>query len=177
MNKIDYFMLSIFIFLFFKQKTAYEMRISGWSSDVCSSDLIGQQGQELYNTERKPTPEGLAGLPGDYGQMRPGTPQLGPPLPGDLGGPILERQRQLGITPGPSMDDQAALAERQRLAQQAQKARQAGGFFTIATRPAPAATARAGTGTDVSPAGDTPPPRERRAASGVGNEWTEGDER
>src|SRR3546814_2644924 len=30
----------IFIFFFFKQKTAYEMRISDWSSDVCSSDLI-----------------------------------------------------------------------------------------------------------------------------------------
>src|SRR3546814_2245123 len=28
-----------FFFLFFKQKTAYEMRISDWSSDVCSSDL------------------------------------------------------------------------------------------------------------------------------------------
>src|SRR3546814_4316357 len=27
---------------FFKQKTAYEMRISDWSSDVCSSDLFGQ---------------------------------------------------------------------------------------------------------------------------------------
>src|SRR3546814_1731917 len=27
-------------FLFFKQKTAYEMRISDWSSDVCSSDLV-----------------------------------------------------------------------------------------------------------------------------------------
>src|SRR3546814_10292936 len=27
------------VFLFFKQKTAYEMRISDWSSDVCSSDL------------------------------------------------------------------------------------------------------------------------------------------
>src|SRR3546814_1310283 len=32
--------LSLFVFfLFFKQKTAYEMRISDWSSDVCSSDL------------------------------------------------------------------------------------------------------------------------------------------
>src|SRR3546814_18720954 len=30
-----------FIFFFFKQKTAYEMRISDWSSDVCSSDLLG----------------------------------------------------------------------------------------------------------------------------------------
>src|SRR3546814_1663237 len=29
-----------FFFFFFKQKTAYEMRISDWSSDVCSSDLV-----------------------------------------------------------------------------------------------------------------------------------------
>src|SRR3546814_5232369 len=29
------------LFFFFKQKTAYEMRISDWSSDVCSSDLSG----------------------------------------------------------------------------------------------------------------------------------------
>src|SRR3546814_10603978 len=29
------------MFFFFKQKTAYEMRISDWSSDVCSSDLAG----------------------------------------------------------------------------------------------------------------------------------------
>src|SRR3546814_6267537 len=33
------FMLSVYFFFFFKQKTAYEMRISDWSSDVCSSDL------------------------------------------------------------------------------------------------------------------------------------------
>src|SRR3546814_7355541 len=32
---------------FFKQKTSYEMRISDWSSDVCSSDLINERGQEL----------------------------------------------------------------------------------------------------------------------------------
>src|SRR3546814_3797457 len=29
----------VYLFFFFKQKTAYEMRISDWSSDVCSSDL------------------------------------------------------------------------------------------------------------------------------------------
>src|SRR3546814_13996940 len=33
----------VFVFFFFKQKTAYEMRISDWSSDVCSSDLIGMR--------------------------------------------------------------------------------------------------------------------------------------
>src|SRR3546814_7572974 len=32
-----------FLFFFFKQKTAYEMRISDWSSDVCSSDLKHSQ--------------------------------------------------------------------------------------------------------------------------------------
>src|SRR3546814_2770117 len=35
-----------FIFFFFKQKTAYEMRISDWSSDVCSSDLGYRQGAD-----------------------------------------------------------------------------------------------------------------------------------
>src|SRR3546814_4693622 len=33
-------MCCVLCFFFFKQKTAYEMRISDWSSDVCSSDLI-----------------------------------------------------------------------------------------------------------------------------------------
>src|SRR3546814_10794254 len=32
-------MLCVYCFFFFKQKTAYEMRIGDWSSDVCSSDL------------------------------------------------------------------------------------------------------------------------------------------
>src|SRR3546814_9825159 len=37
-----YYIVYVFVlFFFFKQKTAYEMRISDWSSDVCSSDLIG----------------------------------------------------------------------------------------------------------------------------------------
>src|SRR3546814_10044346 len=38
---IEYMVTLVFFFgfFFFKQKTAYEMRISDWSSDVCSSDL------------------------------------------------------------------------------------------------------------------------------------------
>src|SRR3546814_11103099 len=39
---------------FFKQKTAYEMRISDWSSDVCSSDLDGRQwliGEDLTEAD------------------------------------------------------------------------------------------------------------------------------
>src|SRR3546814_6143979 len=34
-------MFTLVCFFLFKQKTAYEMRISDWSSDVCSSDLLG----------------------------------------------------------------------------------------------------------------------------------------
>src|SRR3546814_8728339 len=36
------------IFFFFKQKTAYEMRISDWSSDVCSSDLPPRAHPRIY---------------------------------------------------------------------------------------------------------------------------------
>src|SRR3546814_1575623 len=42
----------ILIVFFFKQKTAYEMRISDWSSDVCSSDLRGQRLDEMEKLTR-----------------------------------------------------------------------------------------------------------------------------
>src|SRR3546814_15979945 len=41
----------VFIFFFFKQKTAYEMRISDWSSDVCSSDLDGLRDTGFKNAD------------------------------------------------------------------------------------------------------------------------------
>src|SRR3546814_1945365 len=40
------------LIFFFKQKTAYEMRISDWSSDVCSSDLHGRQSCHLEAAAR-----------------------------------------------------------------------------------------------------------------------------
>src|SRR3546814_3241596 len=53
--------LSVCIFFFFKQKTAYEMRISDWSSDVCSSDLglcrsyaAAQRGRAVGNDDYRP---------------------------------------------------------------------------------------------------------------------------
>src|SRR3546814_6781661 len=48
----DVFVISycVFTIFFFKQKTAYEMRISDWSSDVCSSDLRKRQ---LIDFDRK----------------------------------------------------------------------------------------------------------------------------
>ena len=95
-----------------------------------------QQPHELYSTDQKSAPDGLSGLPKDYGEIKQGTPVLGPPLPGDLGPPILERQKQLGLAPGvpESEADRDAEAERQRLAQQARAAKEAGVFFQIANR-------------------------------------------
>src|SRR3546814_3867630 len=44
--------MCIVVFFFFKQKTAYEMRISDWSSDVCSSDLRKQpSGLNIWTCE------------------------------------------------------------------------------------------------------------------------------
>src|SRR3546814_7657188 len=42
--------LDCLFFVFFKQKTAYEMRISDWSSDVCSSDLHSYRARRIEGT-------------------------------------------------------------------------------------------------------------------------------
>src|SRR3546814_6249499 len=48
-----FYVIFILVFFFFKQKTAYEMRISDWSSDVCSSELLGRPPPEAQaDTER-----------------------------------------------------------------------------------------------------------------------------
>src|SRR3546814_6579583 len=44
----------MFFFFFFKQKTAYEMRISDWSSDVCSSDLVSVPFRAYSRREPEP---------------------------------------------------------------------------------------------------------------------------
>src|SRR3546814_12909409 len=63
-------------FLFFKQKTAYEMRISDWSSDVCSSDLLSvpttserRRGLPSTNTgsTRAPLRRAISASVGDHG--------------------------------------------------------------------------------------------------------------
>src|SRR3546814_6616150 len=45
-------MSSFLILFFFKQKTAYEMRISDWSSDVCSSDLPERSSKDATHEQR-----------------------------------------------------------------------------------------------------------------------------
>src|SRR3546814_2504496 len=63
-------------FFFFKQKTAYEMRISDWSSDVCSSDLLRAPGSRAdHRLAAQPRrPWSFWGLPGAAGRSRPHLP-------------------------------------------------------------------------------------------------------
>src|SRR3546814_4763954 len=47
------FVICVLFFFFFKQKTAYEMRISDWSSDVCSSDLVDIDAVDLLDRRQQ----------------------------------------------------------------------------------------------------------------------------
>ena len=74
-----------------------------------------QSGQELLSTQNRPSAEGLAGLPKDYTGLPRQAPTLGPPLPGDLGKPILNAGAAPNtVTPDP---------EAQRRAQELEAAR------------------------------------------------------
>lgn len=90
--------------------------------------------EELYNTGSTAVADGLAGAPRDYNQV----PKLGPPLPGDLGRPILDAQRRGDIaalppvatppaTTNPAVN--AAEAARQRAEQEREAARGSRLFF------------------------------------------------
>ena len=98
-------------------------------------------GSELYNTNNRNPPDGLAALPKDYTGLPKSAPQLGPPLPGDLGRPILNAG-----APAPGMPASTAAEdpEKQRLGQEQEAARTSHLFATTNVGlqiPAPAAAA------------------------------------
>lgn len=88
-------------------------------------------------SEGKAPADALADAPKSYGDV----PQLGPPLPGDLGRPILRHSQAIGAVPMPAGSDQAAQAaeaERQRIAAERKAARESGVMMQMsgANRPA-----------------------------------------
>jgi len=80
--------------------------------------------QDLSQPDLRPTTDALSGAPATYGDV----PRLGPPLPGDLGKPILERQQQLATAANPSDQQiqQAEAAERERQLAELKAARESG---------------------------------------------------
>lgn len=101
----------------------------------------GGPARELYNTGHNPEADGLAALPKSYGELPPKEDILGPPLPGDLGGPILKAQREgrMGlpeeVTPETDpMREQLAALEAELRAREAaltDAARGSGVFFQV----------------------------------------------
>ena len=82
---------------------------------------------ELYNTQGVTVADNLAGAPKDYGQV----PKLGPPLPGDLGKPILDAQRRGDVAALPpvgapgAVQPNPAVSAAQAAAQRAEQEREA----------------------------------------------------
>jgi type IV secretion system protein VirB10 len=117
-----------------------------------------QESGELYSTDRKTTADELAKLPKDYAGLpqqpppaapRAPVPQLGPPLPGDLGRPILRAQ---GLSP-----------DEQRTAQENEAARVSKLFSTTGVR-APEPVQHPASAETAGPAGsDTRPPLDPEA--------------
>ncbi len=119
----------------------------------------GGQGQELYSTDNRTTPDGLANLPKDYS----GVPKLGPPLPGDLGRPILSAQNAGQPVPAPpmAMPNPGISQEEQRRIQENESARTARLFSSTETRPANTSTTPTATPipqTDLASLGLAPQP-------------------
>jgi len=105
---------------------------AAWLALRVPSLKMKTNGAELYTTESKPSADQLARLPASYDKVKP--PRLGPPLPGDLGAPIVSRQKSLGIDPilgrlGPKGEEDAERAEHLRQAQLGQQAREAKVLF------------------------------------------------
>lgn len=107
--------------------------------------------KELYSTDSRSTAEGLNSSPKDYGEV----PQLGPPLPGDLGRPILSaQQRGVDVAP-PTMGTGTAL-DPQDAARQAREAARASGLFvgggrTASASPVPAFSLPGPVGLEIAP--------------------------
>ncbi|MBM7067540.1 TrbI/VirB10 family protein [Actibacterium sp. 188UL27-1] len=107
----------------------------------------GDEPSELFSTERIQEAEGLLGLPRDYASI----PQLGPPLPGELGRPVLSAQRRGEPVPVVPATGPAINPEEQLRLQEAEAARLATLFADARTSGAGAARPQSVSGTSPAP--------------------------
>ena len=89
--------------------------------------MPGDDGKELYSTTNRQPADGLAGLPRDYTG-----PVLGPPLPGDLGRPILDAQNKGQPVVPPTITTPAVDEAEQRRRAEEEAARTSRVFFQTA---------------------------------------------
>lgn len=135
-----------------------------WSLQATQRRGAGDQ-KELFNVDRVSRSEGLDQLPADYSKLPPtlpAVPQLGTPLPGDLGGPIHKAEQQSQGYGAPPSGRDPAEAERLARLKQAEEAAASSVFFrssaqkvaaSASAQAAPAAPASANAAFDPMAAG------------------------
>ena len=129
--------------------TVASISIFGLTYWALQSRGVKPESPELYNTQNQNIADGVTSLPSSYNDLPKPTPQLGPPLPGDLGPPILHAEQQGSVPAGNNQADQ-------QLAQEQNSARTSGLFVQAATPTSSTSTSQvAGTDEEQSYAGST----------------------
>ena len=119
-----------------------------------------RDGSELYQTEGHHPPEAMAALPADYRGLPHDVPKLGPPLPGDLGRPMLAAG-QAGSSPVPTSTATGnagaspPTAEQQAISQERETARTSH-LFTAETAPQPVGSLASAESSPTASAGEPP---------------------
>jgi type IV secretory pathway VirB10-like protein len=131
--------------------TVASVSILGLTYWALQSHGVKPESQNLYNTQNQNVADGVASLPSNYGDLPKPAPQLGPPLPGDLGPPILHAE-QGNTTPA------GTNAANQQLIQEQDSARTSSLFVQ---------TASASTALQQGPAGSVMP---GQSNGGAGNQ-------
>src|SRR3546814_15941502 len=118
MRSVSQSYLSILLLFFFKQKTAYEMRISDWSSDVCSSDLQRCAARVVGHDARSACR--VVGIGGGRA--------------GPLGGPVLQALDRIEHA-ATELTERRPAADHAQLLQRARRELEPGGRFGVGQEP------------------------------------------
>jgi type IV secretion system protein VirB10 len=91
--------------------TVASVSVLGLTYWALQSHGVKPENQNLYNTQNQNVADGVASLPSNYGDLSKATPQLGPPLPGDLGPPILHAEQGSNTPAETNMANQQLIQE------------------------------------------------------------------
>jgi type IV secretion system protein VirB10 len=91
--------------------TVASVSVLGLTYWALQSHAVKPESQNLYNTQNQNVADGVASLPSNYGDLPKHAPQLGSPLPGDLGPPILHAEQGSNTPAGTNAANQQLIQE------------------------------------------------------------------
>jgi type IV secretory pathway VirB10-like protein len=91
--------------------TVASVSVLGLTYWALQSQGVKPENQNLYNTQNQNVADGVASLPSNYGDLPKPAPKLGPPLPGDLGPPILHAEQGSNTPAGTNAANQQLIQE------------------------------------------------------------------